>query len=87
MSPLEELPGSKIDIYDESDGKTKKYHEIESERSFKTWDISSFGIFRIYAVSDAEREKLEPYAKEMIKNERSESVITDERSESVNTSY
>lgn len=87
MSPLEELPGSKIDIYDESDGKTKKYHEIESERSFKTWDISSFGIFRVYTISDTEREKLEPYAKKMIENERSESVITNERSESADTSY
>lgn len=61
MSPLEELKGSKIYIYDEVDRKIKSYHEIESERSFKAWDLSSFNIYRIYTTSDTEKEKLEPY--------------------------
>lgn len=61
MSPLEELPRSKIDIHDEKDGKTKKYHEIENERNFKTWDLASFNIFRIYTTSNTEKEKLKLY--------------------------
>lgn len=65
MSPIEELPKSHIDIYFENENKIRKYHDIESEKSFRTWELASFNIYRIYTISDIERVKLIPYAKKL----------------------
>jgi HD superfamily phosphohydrolase len=70
MSPLQELPKSNIDIYDETENVVRKYRDIESERSFKTWDVKSFNIYRIYTTSNTERKKLIPYARAIMKRKR-----------------
>ena len=75
MSPLDELTKSNINIYDEIGKKIKIYHEIESEKNFKTWNLASFNIFRIYVTSDTEKRKLKPYV-EKLKEEKSERLDT-----------
>jgi len=72
MSPLQELLKSNIDIYDETENVVKKYHDIENERSLRTFDIKSFNIYRIYTTSDTEREELVPYAKSIMKRKEPE---------------
>lgn len=72
MSPFQELLKSNIDIYDETEKNVKKYTEIENERSLRALDIKSFNIYRIYTVSDIEREKLVPYAKRIMKRKELE---------------
>lgn len=71
MSPLKELTGSRIYIYDEADRRIKEYHEIERERNFKTWDLASFNIYRIYTASSSGKEKLQSYVESVIEGRRS----------------
>ena len=73
MSPLQEMLKSNIDIYDETENVVKKYHDIESERSFKTLNVESFNIYRIYAASSTERKKLIPFARRIM--ERKEPAV------------
>ncbi|KYK33893.1 MAG: HD domain-containing protein [Theionarchaea archaeon] len=70
MNPLQELLKSNIDIYDETEKIPKKYNEIERERSFKTLNVESFNIYRLYTLSDTEREKLISYARSIMKRKK-----------------
>jgi len=68
MSPLQELEKARIDIYDEKTGILRKYRDIENERNFKTIELKSFNIYRIYTTSKDEREKLKLYIPEITEN-------------------
>ncbi|MFQ5891755.1 MAG: HD domain-containing protein [Candidatus Methanofastidiosia archaeon] len=69
MSPTGELTKSNIQIYDEIEKIPKNYRDIERERSFRTWNLESFNIYRIYTTSNTERNKLLPYAIKIMKKE------------------
>ena len=76
MSPPQELQRSNIDIYDETEDVVKKYRDIEIERSFRSWNVESFNIYRVYTASHTEREKLTPYVKMIMEKKEPETEIT-----------